>query len=188
MSGQKNGRKVLKSDRPPPSATRRCSLRSNITWSALVYVRLWTATILLFFQTYIHEHRGKLSLYDGSDSTLVNYTIKYPNAMHAPKLTFKLQMAGKFQWEMSKSDVFDMCGGISSNETELLLEAAVTNVENGQLVRAQATTILHKENLRMGFSLPSPAVLHPDMPFLAWVITPNHLFVYLFTYKIYSYA
>ena len=46
---------------------------------------------------------------------------------------------------------------------------SVTNAENGQLVRAFASTIIHKRNLRMGFSLPSPAVSHPDMPFMAWV-------------------
>ena len=47
--------------------------------------------------------------------------------------------------------------------------SSVTNAENGQLVRAFASTIIHKRNLRMGFSLPSPAVSHPDMPFMAWV-------------------
>ena len=61
---------------------------------------------------------------------------------------------------------------IAVNETMrwLEMEASVTNAENGQLVRAFASTILHKRNIRMDFSLPSPAVIHPDMPFMAWVI------------------
>ena len=60
---------------------------------------------------------------------------------------------------------------IAVNETMrwLEMEASVTNAENGQLVRAFASTIIHKRNVRMGFSLPSPAVIHPDMPFMAWV-------------------
>ena len=59
---------------------------------------------------------------------------------------------------------------MSANETELKLEASVTNAENGQLVRAFASSIIYPENFRMDFSIPSPAVIHPDMPFMAWVI------------------
>ena len=59
---------------------------------------------------------------------------------------------------------------MSANETELKLEASVTNAKNGQLVRAHASSIIYKKNFRMDFSLPSPAVIHPDMPFMAWVI------------------
>ena len=80
-------------------------------------------------------------------------------------------------WLISLADeVYGMCSRaragqeIPVNETmRLELEASVTNAENGQLVRASASTIIHKRNLRMGFSLPSPAVSHPDMPFMAWV-------------------
>ena len=83
-------------------------------------------------------------------------------------------------WLISLADeVYGMCSRaragqqIPVNETmRLELEASVTNAENGQLVRASASTIIHKRNLRMGFSLPSspPPVIHPDMPFMAWVI------------------
>ena len=64
-----------------------------------------------------------------------------------------------------------MCGGISANETQLNLEASVTNAENGQLARAYASTIIYEKSLRMDFSVPSPAVIHLDMPFMAWVWT-----------------
>lgn len=83
---------------------------------------------------------------------------------------------GRMSWKISREELNEMCDGLSStrvsvNETmKLELEASVTNVENGQLARAFASTIIHKKNLRMGFSLPSPAVFHPDMPFMAWVI------------------
>ena len=60
---------------------------------------------------------------------------------------------------------------MSSNETELKLEASVTNAKNEQLVRAHASSIIYPKDIRMGFSIPSPAVIHPDMPFMAWVIT-----------------
>ena len=83
-------------------------------------------------------------------------------------------MLGKLRWLISRDELYGMCSGLFSggqNETaELVLEAGVTNAENGQLVRAFASTLLHKRNIRMDFSLPSPAVIHPDMPFMAWVI------------------
>lgn len=84
-------------------------------------------------------------------------------------------MGDRMTWSISLKELNEMCDGrphgVSVNETmKLELEASVTNVENGQLVRAFASTIIHKTNLRMGFSLPSPAVFHPDMPFMAWVI------------------
>ena len=83
-------------------------------------------------------------------------------------------MLGKLQWLIPQDELYGMCSEhLSGNETaELELEAGVTNAENGQLVRAFASTLLHKRNIRMDFSLPSPAVIHPDMPFMAWVIIP----------------
>lgn len=85
-----------------------------------------------------------------------------------------IQILGRLSWLITHEELYEMCGSrpsSSSNETLLLeLEASVTNVENGQLVRALASAIIYKTDLRMGFSLPSPAVIHPEMPFRAWVI------------------
>ena len=81
---------------------------------------------------------------------------------------------GKLKWSISQSEIYDnLCGGRikSSNETKLKLEASVTNAKNEQLVRAHASSIIYPKDIRMGFSIPSPAVIHPDMPFMAWVIT-----------------
>lgn len=80
-------------------------------------------------------------------------------------------MNGRLSWKVSRAEIYDnMCGsGISANETELNLEASVTNSENGQLVRAFASTIIYDKSLRMDFSVPSPGVIHLDMPFMAWV-------------------
>ena len=102
--------------------------------------------------------------------------------------TWSLQILGKLKWSLSQTEIYEnMCGGriMSANETELKLEASVTNAKNGQLVRAHASSIIYKKNFRMDFSLPSPAVIHPDMPFMAWVIidtfrilfSPNSTFV-----------
>ncbi len=76
------------------------------------------------------------------------------------------------KWNISRDDIYGgMCGWIAVNETELVFEAVVTSAENGQLVRGHASSIVHKESLRMGFSRPSPVYdFHSDMPFLAWVI------------------
>ena len=85
-----------------------------------------------------------------------------------------LQILGKLKWSISQSEIYDnLCGGRikSSNETKLKLEASVTNAKNEQLVRAHASSIIYPKDIRMGFSIPSPAVIHPDMPFMAWVIT-----------------
>ena len=82
-------------------------------------------------------------------------------------------MLGKLKWLIPQDELYGMCSEHINEENEVLqleLEAGVTNAENGQLVRAFASTILHKRNIRMDFSLPSPAVIHPDMPFMAWVI------------------
>ena len=82
-------------------------------------------------------------------------------------------MLGKLKWLIPQDELYGMCSEHITKENEVLqleLEAGVTNAENGQLVRAFASTILHKRNIRMDFSLPSPAVIHPDMPFMAWVI------------------
>ena len=83
-------------------------------------------------------------------------------------------MLGKLKWLIPQDELYGMCsehlsGNDEKEAVQLELEAGVTNAENGQLVRAFASTIIHKRNLRMGFSLPSPAVSHPDMPFMAWV-------------------
>ena len=78
---------------------------------------------------------------------------------------------GRFKWLITQETLEEsFCLRSGYNETELHLEASVTNVENGQLVRAVASTIINPQSLRMGFSLPSPAVILPDMPLMAWVI------------------
>ena len=84
-------------------------------------------------------------------------------------------MLGKLKWLIPQDELYGMCsehlsGNDEKEAVQLELEAGVTNAENGQLVRAFSSTILHKRNIRMDFSLPSPAVIHPDMPFMAWVI------------------
>ena len=89
-------------------------------------------------------------------------------------MRWSFQILGKLKWSLSQTEIYkNMCGGRISeaNETELKLEASVTNAENGQLVEARASSIIYQRNFRMGFSIPSPAVIHPDMPFYAWVIT-----------------
>ena len=98
-----------------------------------------------------------------------------------------LQILGKLKWSISQSEIYDnLCGGRikSSNETKLKLEASVTNAKNEQLVRAHASSIIYPKDIRMGFSIPSPAVIHPDMPFMAWVITNYIMLVYTVGQKI----
>ena len=92
-------------------------------------------------------------------------------------------MLGKLKWLIPQDELYGMCsehlsGNDEKEAVQLELEAGVTNAENGQLVRAFSSTILHKRNIRMDFSLPSPAVIHPDMPFMAWVIIDTFLILF----------